>query len=130
MRIVVQHFSIVLPIVIVIVTDQIDFGIPSGDSGIVRRAVMTVWTDIQFESQVVQVRCLEESFNKLLYPMEWSHSVCRKTTCRAIEIVSKAVFASIRAWSRFAHHTKSIRGWSFQANDFKHQRLSNLQVLS
>src|SRR6266849_8306709 len=121
MRIVVQCVSIVLPIVVVVVvTDRIHFGIPSGGSGIVRRAVMTVWTDIQFESQVVQVRFLEESLNKFLYAMEWSHSVCGKTTCSAIEIVSKAVFALICSWSRFAHRTKSIRGWSFKANHFKH----------
>lgn len=90
---------------------------------------MSVWTNIKFESQVVQVRCLEEPLNKFLDAMEWSHRVCGETTCSTIEIVREAVFASIYAWCRCAQRAQSIGGWSFKTDNFKHQRLSNLQIL-
>lgn len=127
--IIVCGFVIVLPVIAIVVADRIDVGVASGSAGIVRRAIMSVWTNIKCESQFVQVGCLEEPLNKFLDPMEWSHRVCGKTTCSTMEIVREAVFASIYAWCRCAHRAQSIGGWSFKTNNFKHQRLSNLQIL-
>jgi hypothetical protein len=100
--------------------------VASGGPEMIWRALMSVRADIQFESQFIQIISLEESLIKFLNAMEWAQEVCGKTTFSAVEIVSKAVFASICAWSGCAHIAQSIRGWSFKMHDFEHQRLSYL----
>ena len=126
LKIIVQCCIIILPIIVVVIADRKNIGVASGGPEMIRRTLMSVRTDIQFESQFIQIISLEESLIEFLNAMEWAQEVCRKTTFSAVEIVSKAVFASICAWSGCAHSAQSIGGWSFKTNDFEHQRLSYL----
>jgi hypothetical protein len=91
-------------------------GVSPGISGMFRKAVMIVGTDIEKEPELVQVAVFKVAISELSNSMKWLFGVVIDTASSTREILGKAIFAPICPCSRAAVCTYSIRWRSFESD--------------